>query len=223
MTIWVGYDGMLYDDEAQGGIYTGQDNGGLGGLGDIASSLGGTDAGSGGGFGSALSDLGSSFGSALGGGSGGGTDGGSGLGGIGSDLSNLFSGTGDTGSALGDVFGKLAKTALPAVTQAAEGALTKATQRSTPSQQRSIPSQQRSTSSQASTPSQQRSIPSQQISSHLATPGSGGGTPLHVRHKHDVDPKIRLNLVLSHLAKKYNLPPPAKPAGFVSKMMGHPT
>lgn len=36
MTIWVGYDGMLYDDEARGGIYTGQDDGGLGGLGDIA-------------------------------------------------------------------------------------------------------------------------------------------------------------------------------------------
>jgi hypothetical protein len=222
MTIWVGYDGMLYDDGSEE-VFVGQDGGdGLGGLGDIASSLGsdGADSGGAGSFGSTLSDLGSSLGSAFGSSSmPSGADGssGGGLGGIGSDLSNLFSGTGSSSSALGDVFGKLAKTALPAVTQAAEGALTKATSRSSQPQMPVHPALQ-SQSPQAT--------PVHPALQHPALPsrGGGGGPPVaHVRQKHDVDPKVRLNLLLSHLAKKYNLPPPAKPPGFVSKMMGHPT
>lgn len=177
MTIQVGWDGTLYDDC----YVVGQDDG-----------LGG--------FGSALADIGSSLGSALGSSSGGGASD-SGLGG---SLSSLFSGTGDTGSAIGNVFGQLAKTALPAVTKAAEGAVSKAL--SHPSQQQPSPPGQ----GPAQVPSGRGSA---QPSSALPQ------TPAR-RAVHAIDSHTRLNQILTRLAKKYNIAPPAKPAGFVSKMMG---
>jgi len=149
-----------------------------------------------------LSDAGSALGSVFGSSSSlgstpslGSSDSGGGLGGIGSSLSNLFSGTGDAGSAIGNVFGQLAKTALPAVTQAAEGAVSKALSKT------SSPSQQQQ--QQQSQPQQPKGLPQ--------------APPTHVMHA--LNPQAQLNTLLTRLAKKYHMPPPAKPAGFVSKMM----
>ena len=151
-----------------------------------------------------LSDAGSALGSVFGSSSSdsstpsfGSSDGGGGLGGIGSSLSNLFSGTGDTGSAIGNVFGQLAKTALPAVTRAAEGAVSKAMTRHPSQKMQQGPMRQGSA---------QQTAPLPQTPAAPAT--------------HATSPQDQLNAVLVRLATKYKMPPPAKPSGFVSKMMG---
>lgn len=252
MTIWVGHDGTLNDDDGDGpavgydpmvaleaeeaevmasgfgypgvypghfhgypGHYVGQDDFGSA-LGSIGSALGsafggsggaGGGAGGGGGGGFDFGSLGSSFGSALGSGDAGG------------------SGGGDTGSAIANIFGQVAKVAVPAATQA----ISRAAQ--------SHPQAQAQTQTQApaGTSTTPPTVPVQRPAGMTTQHPS---QQPHPRKQHAVDPKTKLNLMLTHLGKKYGMTPPAGGGGaagadsgkttlanvgsFVQNMMGGP-
>jgi hypothetical protein len=231
MTIWIGYDGTLNDDEGDGPAVAGDPMQTFVGQ-TLAESVGydgfvGQDDGGGGGFdfGSALSSLGTAAASAFGGSGGGGGAGGAGGGGGGFDfgsamssLSSAFGGSGgggggsggggDTGSAIANIFGQVAKAAAPV----AERAISQAMQQH--------PSQQ------AQQTQQLPQHPSQQAAPPAAHPQAPRGKPA-VRQKHAMDPKARLNLVLTHLAKQYGMPPPekstaAQAGAFMNDMMKGP-
>jgi Putative peptidoglycan binding domain len=223
MSIWIGHDGTLNDDEGDGPAVAGDPVDILVGADPMFSQevfagqdyfVGQDD------FGSALGDIGSSLGSALG--DSGGGSGGSGGGGLGSlfgdsgggaggasSLASLFGGgdsggSGDTGSAIADIFGKVAKVAVPAVTKAISQA--NAPKGSAP----------------AATSSAPMTAPLAPAAPSATAPHAPSASPAHVsQHRKALDPKARLNLVLTHLAKKYGLPAPQGAPGstFVSKMM----
>ncbi len=227
MAIWVGHDGTLNDDDGDGpaapgdpmealvgyfgypGVYPGYFHGFHGWYPEYY--VGQDD------FGSALGSIGSALGSAFGGsggGAGGGGSGGFDFGSIASSFGSAFGGSGgapgggggDTGSAIANIFGQVAKVAVPAATQA----ISKAAQ---------------------SHPQAQTQAPTQ----HPATTTTAPSQP-HTRQSHAVDPKVRANLVLSHLAKQYGMTPPAgggagsqgnktslaDVGSFVQNMMGGP-
>jgi hypothetical protein len=179
MTIWVGHDGALHDDEGDGaaapvagGHYVGEDDLGSA-FGSIASSLGSAFGGSGGGAG----------GSAGGGAGGSGVDFGSLFKGVSSTVSQAASGDTDAGSAVADIFGQVAKAAAPIVSKAASQAITQQ-------------GQQQAAQKQAAQPPV---APSGQARTPASKPGP---RPTGTR-----DPKARLKILLGHLAKQYGLPP----------------
>lgn len=221
MSIWIGHDGTLNDDDGDGpavvsGSYshaTGQDyfvgaDDFGSSLGDIGSSLGSAFGGDSGGSSGGSGGLGSLFGTDAGSGSGGGS-------GALSSLSNLFGsdagsggGSGDTGSTIANLFGQVAKVAVPAVTKAI------ASSQKPSSQGSAAPSAARAPSASSAPPN-----PSPMTHPSASAPK---GQAAHVsQHRKALDPKARLNLVLTHLAKKYGLPTPDGAPGstFVSKMM----
>lgn len=197
MTIWVGHDGTLHDDEgdgpaAVGQVFVGQD--GLIYVGDDD-------------FGSALGSIGGALGSAFGGSGGGGGDGGSGGGGFDfgsavSSLSSAFGGSGgngsgmgggggDAGSAIANIFGQVAKAAAPVAAQAVSHAFSQGT---TPHPQ----SQAVQHPSESGTPQ----------GAHPATHPAAHPAAAHPRQAGS--PKTRLNILLSHYAKDYGMPAPDK-------------
>jgi len=221
MTIWVGHDGTLNDDEGDGPAVTGdpmmyvRTDGQTYVGADGQAYVGDMD------WGSALGSLGSAAASAFGGsggGGGGGGFGGSGGGGGGFDFSSLSNGS-DTGSAIANIFGQVAKAAVPLATQA----ISQATQQH-PSQQPPAGGSQGSQMSTQQPPaggSQGSQTPAQAATRAQATkPGAARG-------KSSTSPKDRLLLLLAHWAKDYNMPPPDKSAGghvgdFMNDMMKGP-
>ncbi len=226
MAIWVGHDGTLNDDEGDGpavagdpieilalqtgygpqvgccgdfDVYGEQAEALAGGYGSypghfrgFAGHYVGDD------FGSALGSIGSALGSAFGGSGGGGGGGGGDLGSsIGSAFGNLFGGDsgGSTGAAIGDVIGKVAKVAVPLTAQAISKASSSHAQAA---QAHGAVAQAHAQLAQAHAQAAQTSAPTQ----------------THARQAH-ADPKTRLNLQLSHLAKQYNMPPPSGSSGAV--------
>jgi len=213
MTIWVGHDGTLNDDEGDGpavagdpmealaggyGTYPGHFRGYAGHYVDQDGEydyVGQDD------FGSALGSIGSALGSAFGGsggaggGAGGGSSGGFDFGSLASSFGSALGGSGgasgggdgggDAGSAIANIFGQVAKAAVPAATQAISKAA------------------QQHPQAQTQAPVAQTQAPVQHPAATTTTPAQP-----HVRQKHVVDPKVRANLVLTHLAKKYGMTPP---------------
>ena len=253
MTIWVGHDGTLNDDEGDGpavagdpmetlagyggyggygyggypGVYPGHFHGYPGYYAMPYEYVGEDD------WGSALGSIGSALGTAFGGsGSGGGGGGGGGggfdFGSLGSSLGSALGqaadsggGGGDTGAAIANIFGQVAKVAVPAATQAI------ARSQSHP-QPQTQPPVQAPTGTPTAPPVQQRArtAPVQRTTQ----PSAQRPSQPRARQGRALDPKTKLNLALSHLGKQYGLTPPSdsgkstlgEVGSFVQNMMGGP-
>lgn len=229
MTIWTGHDGALYDEDGDGaaapadpidmltGCVTALGPSGYGPdvYGGFYVGEEGSDLGSA--FGSIASSIGSALGSSGGGGGGGGGGGagsvdfGSLFKDVGGTISSAASGETDTGSAVANIFGQVAKAAAPIVSKAASQAITQSQQQAQRTQQA-----QQSQQAQQAQQKQAPSLPSGGGARAPVAPGGQagrqtgrqtGGQAKGPRGPSNQDPKARLKMVLNHLAKQYGLPP----------------
>lgn len=223
MTIWVGQDGTLNDDEGDGPaaawdpIEAWEDEAvHWGSIEAIESAPYPPAAGFyvGQDWGAMASSLGSAFGGS--GGGGGGTDWSSSLGSLGSGLGQaLGGGTGkDVGGAVGDIFGStiqgastggwqgaLANLATSVVSKAVVPAIQSATKAPPPQQQAAAPA--------ATTP--RPTTPQPTATTRPSATPSQRQAPSGARRQSTANPQQRLLILLDHLAKSYGMPPAQTP------------
>jgi hypothetical protein len=226
MTIWVGQDGTLNDDEGDGPAAAWdpieaweEEAVHWGSIEAIEEAPHPPAAGFyvGQDWGAMASSLGSAFGGSGSGGSGGGagTDWGSALGSLGSGLGQAFGGgTGkDVGGAVGDIFGStiqgastggwqgaLANLATSVVSKAVVPAIQSATKAPPPQPQAAAP-----------TPTASTSVTPQPTTRPSATAPQQRIAPTGARRQSTASPQQRLLILLDHLAKNYGMPPAQTP------------
>jgi hypothetical protein len=219
MTIWVGYDGTLNDDEgdgpaamwdpiemlseeedAQGFPYrVGQESGGFD-FSSLASAFGGSGGSGGAGGGMDLGQLGGTFGSALGSAFGGTSGAGTGKD-VGSAIGDIFGSTAQ-GAQQGGIGGALGNLAASVVSKAVVPAISSAV-----SSASKAPPAPPSTSPATTMPVS----PRKQGKTQRGVTGPAGRAAGR-RQSHAMDPKAKLMLVLGHMAKKYGMTPPPSPS-----------